>query len=485
MWLSFPGLIHRGSEVFRRFFVPSNCIRFFSLSPAQPPSDITLFRMRASSPAKLTLLPLVAATYFMVAGGPYGLEDVIGSSGYMGALLILLITPFLWSLPTALMVSELASAIPEEGGFYVWVNRGLGRFWGFQESWLSLVGSVFEMALYPTLFVDYLSHLPLTHAIVAGYRGPLVGLGMIALCAWWNIIGARSVGIGATVMGVLLLSPFVALTICSLLYRGHGAAASTPSPSHVSGDILGGILVAMWNYMGWDNTSTIAGEVDRPQRTYPRAMWISVTLVAVSYLIPVAAIARSHMDLGFWSTGGWVDAGRIVGGTWLAIAITVAGIIGAIGCFNALMLSFTRLPMVMAQEGVLPKVLARRHARSGTPWVAIVVCAVAWAGCMFLGFERLVILDVLLTGLSILLEFWALTGLRLREPNLARPYRVPGGVLGTVLIGLPPLALMVAAAVRNHSERVGPLNGLLFGAILAVAGPLLYFLSRPRRSSLS
>jgi amino acid transporter len=114
--------------------------------------------MRATSPAKLTLLPLVAATFFMVSGGPYGLEDVIGSAGYSGALLILLITPFLWSLPTALMVSELASAIPEEGGFYVWVNRGLGKFWGFQESWLSLVGSVFEMALYPTLFVDYLGH---------------------------------------------------------------------------------------------------------------------------------------------------------------------------------------------------------------------------------------------------------------------------------------------------------------------------------------
>ncbi|HEV3218668.1 MAG TPA: APC family permease [Candidatus Acidoferrales bacterium] len=437
--------------------------------------------MRATSAAKLTLLPLVAATFFMVSGGPYGLEDVIGSAGYSGALLILLITPFLWSFPTALMVSELASAIPEDGGFYVWVNRGLGKFWGFQESWLSLVGSVFEMALYPTLFVDYLGHF--APSLVAGFRGPAIGLAMIAVCTFWNIRGARSVGLGSTVMTILLLSPFVVLTICALLYRSPGAAASITSASHATGDILGGILVAMWNYMGWDNTSTIAGEVDRPQRTYPRAMWISVTLIAAGYLIPVAAIARSHMDLASWSTGGWVDAGRLVGGPLLAAAITIAGIIGAIGCFNALMLSFTRLPMVMAEDGYLPKILARRDARSGAPWVAIIVCAIAWAGCMFLGFERLVILDVLLTGLSILLEFWALTGLRLREPNLARPYRVPGGILGTILIGLPPLALMVAAAFRNHSERVGPLNGLLVGAILIGIGPLLYFVTRPRRPS--
>ncbi len=437
--------------------------------------------MRRISPGKLTLLPLVAATFFMVSGGPYGLEDVIGSAGYFGALLILLITPILWSAPTALMVSELSTAIPEDGGFYLWVNRGLGKFWGYQESWLSLVGSVFEMALYPTLFVDYLGHF--SPSLVAGFRGPLIGLAMIAVCTLWNIIGARSVGLGSAVMTILLLTPFAALTICALFYRSPGALAPAASPSHATGDILAGILVAMWNYMGWDNTSTIAGEVDRPQRTYPRAMLISVVLIALCYLIPVGAISRTHMDLASWSTGGWVDAGRFVGGPLLGAAIAIAGIIGAIGCFNALMLSFTRLPMVMAEMGFLPKILARRHARSGAPWVAILVCAVAWSGCMFLGFERNLILDVLLTGLSILLEFWALTGLRIREPDLERPYRVPGGILGTILIGLPPLALMVAAAIRNHSERVGPLNGLVVGAILVALGALLYFISRPAHNS--
>jgi amino acid transporter len=437
--------------------------------------------MRAISPAKLTLLPLVAATFFMVSGGPYGLEDVIGSAGYSGALLILLITPIIWSIPTTVMVSELSAAIPEEGGFYIWVNRGLGKFWGYQESWLSLAGSVFEMALYPTLFVAYIGHF--SPPLVAGFRGPLIGLTMIAVCTFWNIRGANSVGVGSVAMTILLLSPFAALTICGLLYRLHDATTLTAAPSHATGDTLGGILIAMWNYMGFDNTSTIAGEVDRPQRTYPRAMWISVTLIALCYLIPVAAIARTHMDLALWSTGGWVDAGRVVGGPVLTAAIACAGIIGAIGCFNALMLSFTRLPLVMAEQGFLPKIFTLRHARSGTPWVAILFCAVAWGGCMFLGFERNLILDVLLTGLSILLEFWALTGLRLREPNLARPYRIPGGTIGTILIGLPPLALMVAAAIRNHGERVGPLNGLIVGAILVALGPLLYFASRPSPKS--
>jgi amino acid transporter len=109
---------------------------------------------------KLTVLTLAAATYFMVSGGPYGLQDIVQMAGYPGAIAILLLTPLLWSVPTAMMVSELSSAIPGEGGFYIWVRRGLGPFWGYQETWLSFAGSIFEMALYPTLFADYLGNSP-------------------------------------------------------------------------------------------------------------------------------------------------------------------------------------------------------------------------------------------------------------------------------------------------------------------------------------
>src|ERR1017187_9139128 len=108
------------------------------------------------SQSKMRLLPLIAATYFMVSGGPYGIEDILGGAGYGWAIAILLVLPILWSLPTALMIGELASAIPSEGGFYIWVRRALGPFWGYQESWLSLSASIFDMALYPAIFVLYL-----------------------------------------------------------------------------------------------------------------------------------------------------------------------------------------------------------------------------------------------------------------------------------------------------------------------------------------
>jgi len=426
----------------------------------------------ATSVRKLTVLPMIAATYFMVAGGPYGLEDIVQKTGYRATLLILLITPLLWSLPTAMMVSELATAVPEEGGFYIWVRRGMGRFMGYQETWLTLAGSVFEMALYPNLFVDYLGRF--APSLVAGHRGLAIGFGMIALCTIWNIAGVRAMGEGSVALNAALLVPFVVLVVVALFHGRAGAAGAIPL-RHA--DLLGGVLIAMWNYMGWDNLSTVAGEVESPQRTYTRAMFGAVALVVGSYLLPVAAVARTGIDPNAWTEGGWVDVGRIIGGEALAIAIAVAGVLGAVGSFGALMMSFTRLPGVMAEDGYLPKIFMRTSRRTGVPWVAILVCAVFWAACYPLGFERSLILDVLLTGLSILLEFWALVALRVREPGLARPYRVPGGTIGTVLIGLPPLGLIIAALVRNSSEIVGKTNELAIGIAVIVAGAFLYFVS--------
>jgi amino acid transporter len=422
------------------------------------------------APRKLTLLPLIAATYFIVAGGPFGLEDIVSKAGYAGAILILLITPLIWALPTALMVSEMASTLPKEGGYYAWVSRAMGPFWGFQEAWLSLVGSIFDMAIYPTLFVGYLGHF--APAVTASGRGLWIGVGLIAASAAWNLLGARAIGDSSVLLGVVLLAPFVLLSVYAAAHRVAPGGAPVPLRNV---DFLGGILVAMWNYMGWDNTSTVAGEVEHPQRTYPLAMASAVALVAVSYVLPVAAVASTGLDPNSWSTGGWAVValdvlGGGVGGAILATAITIGGMIGAAGTLNALTMALSRLPAVMAEDGYLPKLLARRNPRTGAPWVAIVACAIAWAACLQFSFTKLIMLDVLLTGLSILLEFAALVALRIREPELQRPYRVPGGLAGAVALGIFPLALLVLTVVRNQAEPVGPINALEFGALLIALG---------------
>ena len=241
---------------------------------------------------KILLLPLIAATYFMVSGGPYGIEDILGGAGYGWAILILVLLPVVWSMPTALMVGELASAIPADGGFYVWVRRAMGPFWGYQESWLSLSASIFDMALYPSIFVLYLGKF--SPALTAGWRGYFWSLAVVVLCCAWNLRGASEVGDGAVGLFVLLLVPFTVFVVLGL-WRGlnlHPAVQwGRPAGAGTEAGLSTAILVALWNYMGWDNASTVAQEVENPQRNHPRAMAGAAILTAFTYILPLATMA--------------------------------------------------------------------------------------------------------------------------------------------------------------------------------------------------
>src|SRR5438105_9084064 len=129
----------------------------------------------------------------------------------------------------------------------------------------------------------------------------------------------------------------------------------------------------------------------------------------------------------------------------------------------------------MAHDGMLPKIFGKVSALSRVPWVAILFCVACWALCLGLGFKRLVTLDIMLYGISLMLEFVTLLALRIREPELKRGFRVPGGMAGAVLAGVFPLALLSLAMVESNRETVLGMNGLLFGVLIIMAGFLIYF----------
>ncbi|HEV3207647.1 MAG TPA: APC family permease [Terriglobales bacterium] len=429
---------------------------------------------------RLTLWPLVAATFFMVSGGTYGTEDIVHGAGYGKAILILLLTPILWSLPTAFMIGELSSALPYEGGYYAWVRRAMGNFWGFQEAWLSLVASIFDMAIYPTLFVAYLTRL--FPWFSEGHRGVMVGLAVVSVAVLLNIAGVRVVSTTSLWLFFLLSAPFAIMVLLApFKYGALLHAVTTPTTSRV--DMIGGLLIAMWNYMGWDNASTIATEVERPQRTYPRAMLAAVVLVTLTYIVPVAAVWMTGLAPAAWETGSWAEVAGLLGGPLLRVGLVLGGMISAFGMFNALVMSYSRLPLAMAQDGMLPGVFARVTKRSRSPWVAIVVCAIGWAMCLGLGFERLVTIDILLYGTSLALEFVALVALRVREPELARPFRVPGGLAGAVAVGITPVLLLGFSVVRSQHEQVLGMSSFSFGTLLIGAGVLAYALKHALKPS--
>jgi amino acid transporter len=442
----------------------------------------------AARAGKIGLLPLITATYFMVSGGPYGIEDIMGKAGYGRALLLLLLVPVFWSLPTSLMVGELASALPVEGGYYCWVRRALGSFWGFQEAWLSLAASVFDMAIYPTIFVLYLGKVE--PGWTAGHSGTVWALGVVVACAVWNLRGVRAVGDGSVGMFCILAAPFVVLVVAGFLrgFGEHAAGAGMAALRRPVGapDIAGAVLVTLWNYMGWDNASTVAQEVENPQRNYPRAMATAAALVALTYVLPLAAVGVAGIPADRFSTGSWTDAARVMLGPtgWgaaLVLAIVAGGMLNGLGMFNALTLSYTRVPYALAEEGLLPRTLARglrRRTAKGVPWLSVLLCSGAWALALRFTFERLISIDLVLYGAALVLEFVALVVLRVREPGLARPFRVPGGVWGAVGVGLGPTVLIGYAMWAARGEQVAGVPALGFAALVAGAGPLVYAAAR-------
>ncbi len=267
------------------------------------------------------------------------------------------------------------------------------------------------------------------------------------------------------------------LTAAGFAHGFHaGHAAGALHLTHPA-DFTTALLVALWNYMGWDNASTVAQEVEHPRRNYPRAIFGAVAIVTLSYVLPIAAVGVAGMPTAQFTTGAWADAAHTFVGPVLGLLIVIGGMINGFGMFNALVLSYSRLPLALAQDGLLPRAFTRLN-RHGVPWVAVLFCSAGWAFALRFSFERLISLDLILYGASLLLEFVALAVLRVREPDLARPFRVPGGLAAVCLTGALPMALMAYALWASRGERMAHLPALLFGAILAALGPLLYGIAR-------
>ena len=427
-------------------------------------------------PAALRLGPLIAVMYFIVSGGPFGLEGLVGSVGPALALLLLVATPLLYSVPEALLVGELASMLPVEGGYYQWVKRAFGRFWGFWNGWLSWAYSLLDMAIYPVLLLQYLRYFAPGLGQVESW---LIACAMIWTATWLNLRGTRVVGGASGVFVGLVLAPFAVLTvIATARWLSVGSTASLftlPAPS--AGTALFGALgigmsQAIWNYSGWDNASTISGEIQDASSAYPKALTRTVPLVAVVYLVaivPVLAVTQAAA----WTDGAWPQLAASLAGPWLGAWLAAAGMLSAFALFNALLLAYSRIPLVLARDGLLPEALGRVDAR-GVPRNAVVVSAVAYSIFALIPFGGLVAGDVLLYTAALAMEFAALLKLRAAEPELRGAFRVPLPIPGLAVLAALPILMIVAAVVLEiRSHEIG-LPGVVAAVVLALAGPVWY-----------
>ena len=439
-----------------------------------PPANKEVAAVAAPRVRKtLTATHLVGLTFFAVSGGDYGIEDAVGAAGPAWTLLGLLVLPWVWSLPMALMTAELGSMIPDVGGPIIWVQRAFGPLVAHLNAIVHLVAGFFDLALYPVMFADYL--YPALR--LEGLGRYLLSSGMLGAITLLNLAGVEAVAAVSTVFTALVISPFIALVAVGLptldpsawligpppLAAAAAAAAAFETadmPAAIAGDatavVGGGYLIAtgvrwgtflsvmLWNTSGYDSMGAFAAEVENPGRDFPRAMVAAIVLITLVYVLPVAVGVSldNRASLPSWTDGTFARVAAEQVGPWLARWISLGGAISALGILNSLLCAAARIAVSAAEIGALPRVLATVHAPSGTPRLATLSLSLGLLLVISLPFRELVELSMIFYGATTGLEFLALVRLRSLEPRTPRPYRVPladGGAL--IAFCVPPLAL--------------------------------------------
>lgn len=437
--------------------------------PSSPNTQPFLEQQEPSSksPKKLALIPLVFLIYFEVAGGPYGEESAVGAAGPLFAILGFLIFPFVWSIPEAVVTAELATTFPGNGGYVIWANHAFGPFWGsLMGSWKFFSG-VINLASYPVLCVDYLKLvLPIFSSGLPRYFA--VVLSTLVL-SFLNYTGLTIVGYTAVTLGVVSLLPFIVMSLVAIPKIDPSRWISLGQEG-VQKDWTLFFNTLFWNLNFWDNASTLAGEVEQPQKTYPKALFSAGLLTCLAYLIPLlAATGAMPLHQEDWVDGYFADAAEIIAGKWLKVWIEIGAVLSVIGLYEAQLSSCAYQLLGMADLAFLPRIFGARSTWFRTPWVGILLSTLITLAVSFMSFVNIISSVNFLYSLGMLLEFSSFLWLRRKLPAVKRPFKVPLGLPGLVVMCLIPSGFLVyVMAVATNIV-------FLVSALLTLAGIAWYF----------
>jgi amino acid transporter len=425
----------------------------------------------------MRIVPLIAVIFFTVSGGPYGLEPLLTYAGAHGALLFLLITPLLWDLPAIFTVLELNSMMPVTGGYYRWVQTALGTRWGFYEGWWTWLYTFVDLAIYPVLFVQYVSFF---FPVLAGYKIPICLL-VIWSSAGLNILGILQVGRLSLVLSALVLAPFLVMFV---VYFHHHTGFQLPAPSlkGIAYPSFGmALYTVMWNCLGWDNVTTYAEEVEKPVRSYLIAIFVAFALVILFYFLTIVVAQQSGIGYAKLMAEGFPSLGIFTGGHWLGALIAAGGMASTLGIYASVLLSVSRVPKVMADDRLLPNILTRLHPKYQTPYISILVCSLVVSLMVLWTFADLLIIDVTVYGAGLFLEYVSLIKFRINQPDAPRPFKIPVSITGLCLLLLLPVTVYFVALSGALASSGGGVKPALFAIGILLTAEVIWRVIRMRK----
>lgn len=420
---------------------------------------------------KLIIIQLSALIFLTISGGPYGLESLISYVGNNGALLLLLITPILWDIPTILTVLELNSLMPVTGGYYHWVKHALGLRFAWYEGWWTWLYTFVDLAIYPVLFMEYLTYFA---PEAQSFKIPICLL-IIWGSAYLNIRGILLVGKTAVLLGFMVLTPFVILFFYYLFNYNNQSEVVIPYHNDPNFSAIGlGLYTIMWNFLGWDNVTTYAEEVSKPIRTYLISVITAFSTIFIVYLFVILISIHSGIDHSVLSEKGFPALGEIIAGRWLGILMAIGGMASGLGLYSSVLLSVSRVPQAMAEDSLLPKKLHTIHPKYGTPYFSIFCCSVVVSFMIVFPFSELIIMDVIIYGAALFLEFISLIVLRHKMSRNFRPFRIPLKTPGLILMILLPVSVYITALTGTLMKEGGSTRPVILAICMLLTAEILW-----------
>jgi len=387
------------------------------------------------------------------------------------------------------MAAELSLMMDVNGGNIIWVKRAFGDFAGFINSQCYLVLNLSTLSLLVSLFVSY---IPNSEELTV-YADWGIRVGFVIVVVATNLFGVEMLAKLSTVFLVIIFSPFVAQMYAIAYYR---------VPVHFDkllwipdfNDIAWGkfISTVVWSFGGFDSVGSVAGDVAGGKRTFLLGVLGSFPISLVNYFWPIMLDFILDPDVKNWHEGYFtLVTFKVFPSPWIGIWLTISSALSnfAQASSGVAPVAWTVWAMARGEETnveYLPAFLGIEWQRTEDGPI-LPVTAIFFVGASMLVISAipytLILQTYLLLKIVVLLfEYGALIWLKIKEPDTPRPYKVPGGIFGAILLVLPTLCISgLSLAVAEPEARY--IGAGCFGAIVVIAclkTAIEYFLKRRR-----
>jgi len=429
------------------------------------------------------IVQLVFLSFFLTAGGPFGLEVCAASCGVGPTILGILAAPLFFVLPQVAMTAELSTMMPENGSFIVWVSRGCGPFWGCINGYNSLLCNIFDNAIYPVLTMEY--WLRLYPDSLTYWEALMIKMGIVLAGALINLFRVRIIGNISLILTVVVLCPFVAEFIWTISKIIPSKQWMWSPPMGRDRQLSEFFSTLLWLHTGWDEVGSVAGEVKIGQNSYITAFFLCAFMNCFVYLIAIISAATVSTE-GIPSNKIWSDAYFLTvaqhifpmfGGIWVAIVSAIDNI----SMYFVGISTSSRDIMKMADDGrhddfeqnkvaMIPGFLGYEWRRTSSPVVAVTAQSMLIMMLVQFEFTFLVEVDVFANSISLLLEVVSFIRLRYTEPEAKRPFKVPGGMFVAWTITIMKLSFVLTIILIMAYQKWKPLLWIIiFNIVIAVS----------------